>query len=894
MSNAQAQQPGDNMRVHRPLGTQERVNEQASVEEIVVHGRKYLVFPLIAAREMVLDYPENGTRELLPARHLQESLPLWEGTPITFIHPENERRTADDPREYTQTIIGQAYQPELKDNEKLRVMAYIDVNKARDFGGLAETVVDKLKAGEPLGVSAGYATLNDDKSGGNFNGEEYDVEQGYIIPDHIAIFPNDEFTARCDWEDGCGAPRVNYEVPTEEANNVNDQRPYPDHLKDRFESEEAAEKRAAELGCDGTHTHPDDDDIVMPCNSHFEYEEALANQRQNRLTACEVQANYDVDRETAEQLRTLVNETIDPTTIDHESLPEFEEGDLVELHALPGVTGRIVHIPDTPAGIAMVDLFDEGTHTVTLGLGDLVPLTEGSDEPTENAEPKPRTNIPENTEEYTLTRAGEYVRWDTGSEQRFGRVDEAASDGCLSVGESERCAEDGDGTRIVRVDEMSEDGDDAGNQHLLLVRRDGPNEGNLRSWDAPRAARQNYEAQDNDMTDNIEEDPATLFQRFLSSIGMKANAASAEVDGAEELMDGVSETEDTTEESDADTEDDDPDVDVDEGDTESESESESESAETEMPDDEGQEPTDADDTTESEDDTSSEDSESVKENTVEDVGGEDSEQDTETDAGETSDDNTDMKENQEGGEGGDDGPTLDLADIAAKTAFGISELEEMDDQMVEALERTVIEMSDDDYSDTAEAEEAGAEQANKDYDDKYAGERANTEEGESSESEADEGTETQTNTEQTENTMDENESTEGGEENTVNTDEFLTTDEAEEQFASKEDVEQINTNVEQIKGMVQNIQTEQEDEQKEEKARMVANAIEGMSVEAAKQLPEEELDNLADTHATRTNYAAVPGQRGQVVTNTQSDEDLDEWPAGGRSEWEARKAEGGD
>jgi hypothetical protein len=177
--------------------------------EVTRNGRDYLVFPIIAAREMVMDYPEHGTRELLPSDRLRESAEMWAGTPITFIHPENEQRTADIPEEYTETVIGQAYNPSLVDDEKLRVQAWVDVDKAESIGGLASDVVNQLRNGEDVSVSAGYATLDDDRSGGTFNNEEYDIAQGYIIPDHIAVFPSDEFTARCSWEDGCGAPRAN-------------------------------------------------------------------------------------------------------------------------------------------------------------------------------------------------------------------------------------------------------------------------------------------------------------------------------------------------------------------------------------------------------------------------------------------------------------------------------------------------------------------------------------------------------------------------------------------------------------------------------------------------------------------------------------------------------------
>lgn len=1125
MSTVQDFQPptADEMRLHRPLSGENAQTDKASVEQIEVNGRRYLVFPLIAAREMVLDYPENGTRELLPARHLQESVSLWDGTPITFVHPENDRRTADDPREYTQTIIGQAYQPKIKDKEKLQVMAYIDVEKATDFGGLAATVVEKLKNGEELGVSAGYATLNDDPTGGVFNGTEYDIEQGYIIPDHIAVFPNDEFKARCDWEDGCGAPRTNYVCENAQAS---------DQHKDRFEDEAAAEARAAQLGCEGTHEHPDDGD-VMPCASHAEYEEALKVQRENRVTACDVEENYDVDRPAAESVRTLVNEyrrsdslnefkerlngdeplsvtdteevyamfetAIDSVNQNDElTTPSFSEGDIVDVQALDGVWGRIVHIPDdTELGLAMVDLFGEGEFTLTLGLDDL--------------NPKRRENIPAETESYTLTRNGEYVVWDTGRERQHGQIVAVAEDGCLEIDGRERCVDADNPTRIVQVQHYSDDGEVQEKQSLKLVRMDGPNEDNLRSWNAPRSARMNafggtrttnvtaeigdrevdltppsavvnaaelalekkeelelddcgtgvgeqraeqivsgdltpedfltrengtpiptyldsHSSDVNGLTDppttwsddewrgilsegdeqgcgpvqyalwggtatgtgldwatgvrdelrdaldaadetlntittntevvhrideqndtmrvnisegeyvqwdwsdgtaygqvtetvdegtrsvdgnqrsvdaddderiavidqysqdgepqnqrviklirpgdesnedslrswdapreareNASEDPATLFQRFLSSIGYgKQNSA-----GAEELMDDVESS-----------------VDIDESDTTEEAEDTKPTDETEPTettnDTEESTEKETEDTESDVDETVDEtDTESETEDEVVDEGGENSVEETDTDGGNTSDikeNMDDTKENQ-----ADD---LDLEDIAAKTAFGVSELEEMDDMMLSALERTVQEMASDyDAVEDAEGEDEAA--VSGEHDKEY----RNTENNES-----------ETNTE---NTVVENESTKTeSEETTINTDEFLTQEQAEEQFASSEDVEEVNENIEQIKGMVQNIQTEQESEETEQKARMVANAIEGMSVEAAKSLPEDELDNLVETHGTRTNYGAVPGQMERAVTTNTQGEDPTDYPAGGRSAWqESKAAEGGD
>ncbi len=49
--------------------------------------------------------------------------------------------------------------------------------------------------------------------------------------------------------------------------------------KDRFTTSEEAEERAEELGCNGTHTHDEDGNLIyMPCSTHEEYERRLAEQ----------------------------------------------------------------------------------------------------------------------------------------------------------------------------------------------------------------------------------------------------------------------------------------------------------------------------------------------------------------------------------------------------------------------------------------------------------------------------------------------------------------------------------------------------------------------------------------------------------------------------------------
>jgi len=1051
MSNAQGFQPqsAEDMRVHRPLSGERTQTNQASVEQITVSGRRYLVFPLIAAREMVLDYPENGTKELLPARNLQETVSLWGGTPITFVHPENERRTADDPREYTQTIIGQAYEPNIQDKEKLQVMAYIDVEKANDLGGLAETVVSKLQAGEELGVSAGYATLNDDASGGTFNGTEYDIEQGHIIPDHIAVFPNDEFTARCDWDDGCGAPRVNYEVrenglsearrptfdgvtsaewnppsfteyvetwyaqqetavpenitvsnvaqacldwtarrtlvgdpdadtadevvsfpvvnttgelnenaltsartvafnsPAQEsimtvtADLLEDppadagwpsgevysfdrqnatssaQRVFPEQVKDRFDSEAEAEARAAELGIGGTHeievdaneaeSDADAETYYMPGESHAAYETALresrartnknADEQEDTSCECSHMVRYNAEAEIGDRTvdmtpptavvnaaelgldkkseldmsdcgtgvgesraRKIVNGNLEPedflTRENGTPIPAYLDAHSDDVNGIDSpptqwsddVWQGVLSDGDSQrCGVVQYALWG-GTATGT-GLSWATRVREELSEALDAAEETLNTTttkaeVTDTTDETdTMTQEtklniaeGEYVQWDWSGGTAYGQVTEMVDDGTRSVAGNERSVSEEDDARIAVIDQYSQSGEPANQRVIKLVRPGGQgNENDLRGWDAPREARENVAGND---------DPATLFQRFLKSIGY----GGANAENAEALMSDVEDS-GSTDEAPAAT---------------------------------GAATDTADNTTETD---TTDGTETVGDDSA--TGGadgaagagENSTQTTDVDDGDTSETTENMSENENDNTTKENqADDLELQDIAAKTAFGVSELEEMDDTMLSALERTVQEMAAEPMSNSAE-DEVEAETGGEDT----AAETYNAED------------DTEPETEDTvENTESEDGTDTDGAGDAIDTDQFLTKDEAEEQFASAEDVQEVNDNVEQIKGMVQNIETEQESEETERKARMVANAIEGMSVEAAKSLPEDELDDLVDTHATRTNYAGVPGQVSRDVKQNANGEDPDDYPAGGRSNWEASKAEGDD
>lgn len=186
------------------------------VERVTRNGREYLKFPLVPMREMVLNYPENGTKEYLPAQAIARSAPAWAGVPLVHRHPPDrgQGQTARVPEAYLEDDIGQLHQPEaLNGGEKLRGHGLIDIEKANSIGGPAERVVDLLASGETVSVSAAYGTLDEDHTPGTFDGEDYDLVQNGLVPDHVAIFPSDEHRARCPPEAGCAAPRVNHAAP---------------------------------------------------------------------------------------------------------------------------------------------------------------------------------------------------------------------------------------------------------------------------------------------------------------------------------------------------------------------------------------------------------------------------------------------------------------------------------------------------------------------------------------------------------------------------------------------------------------------------------------------------------------------------------------------------------
>jgi hypothetical protein len=518
-----------------------RVNESevdGEVRNVTRNGREYLVFPIVAAREMILDYPEYGTRELLSSDRLRESVEMWAGTPITFIHPENPQRTADLPEEYTETIIGQAYNPNLVDREKLRVQAWVDVEKATDIGGLAADVVEQLQDGEQVSVSAGYATLDDDTSGGTYNNGEYDIEQGHIIPDHIAVFPSDEFTARCSWEDGCGAPRANARQNTKyqsllgpcetqpgecspgacscgyHANALSEARtPTYDGL-----TSDAWEPPTFTDYAEEYYTRQDTDapdeiavDTVSDDALAFVAERTLVGSADDPDSAGQVRSYPVVNLEDELNEDALTSARLLAHHSDAESSIRSHAADLLESHSGEWPSGNEYDFeepaeqssddarvnasgPDrfetqAEAEQRAVELGCDGSHQhEDPETGEVVYMPCTSHIEWEGMVGM-RENIAGPSGNVRYLRAGEYVKWDSEAGTRYGKIRAVERDGCVSLldPDTRKCA-DGDDERVVNISVYADDVP-TGERVLKRVVDGGPNEDNLRSWDASRSAR---------------------------------------------------------------------------------------------------------------------------------------------------------------------------------------------------------------------------------------------------------------------------------------------------------------------------------------------------------------------------------------------------------------------
>jgi Uncharacterized protein conserved in bacteria (DUF2213) len=171
------------------------------VKEITHGGRRYLISPVVALREGIL----NDT--YVSAAEFSKFSQSWAGRPIPISHPKADGLpiSANTPDIWANDVLGHLWNVAV-DGGALKGEIWIDLDKAQMMGERAVQIVNHLRANQPLEVSTGYF-CDMEATPGTFNGFAYGGIARNIRPDHLAILPDE--VGACSWADGCGTPRVN-------------------------------------------------------------------------------------------------------------------------------------------------------------------------------------------------------------------------------------------------------------------------------------------------------------------------------------------------------------------------------------------------------------------------------------------------------------------------------------------------------------------------------------------------------------------------------------------------------------------------------------------------------------------------------------------------------------
>jgi len=168
-------------------------------------GTEYLVAPINLAQPMALNVPPSWdvNEAYVPENQLKESVPSWNGTPLTLNHPSASNGagvSANIPEIKEKAVIGTVYNANYA-NDTLTAEAWLNIDKIESMGGQAEQALNQIRNGGSVEVSTGYRANK--LPAGNYDGEHRNAVQGNLKPDHVAILPNAQ--GKCSIDAGCGA-----------------------------------------------------------------------------------------------------------------------------------------------------------------------------------------------------------------------------------------------------------------------------------------------------------------------------------------------------------------------------------------------------------------------------------------------------------------------------------------------------------------------------------------------------------------------------------------------------------------------------------------------------------------------------------------------------------------
>lgn len=173
------------------------------VRREVVGEKEYLVAPVVAIVECVMDCSTCSGPTYVPAEVIAASYENWEGTPITLGHVElgSIRVQLGSHPEKDSLAVGVFRNVSLDADGGLMGELWIDVEALEALAG-GEDLVSTIEAGGVVQVSIGAMSAQTERVG-IFGGKRFEYEILTLTPDHLAVLPVGDRGA-CSPQMGCG------------------------------------------------------------------------------------------------------------------------------------------------------------------------------------------------------------------------------------------------------------------------------------------------------------------------------------------------------------------------------------------------------------------------------------------------------------------------------------------------------------------------------------------------------------------------------------------------------------------------------------------------------------------------------------------------------------------
>ena len=166
-------------------------------QEVKHEGRDYMQFPVVMLVEGV-HHGAIGDPVFYPASTIGRNVADWNRVPVPVSHPQDDNgqyilcNNADVAADWSVGFIDNA----RFDGSKLKANVWVDVERAENkHPGIMQAIEKDME------VSTGLLAVEDGEPG-TWNNEDYASTIIEMIPDHLALLPNQ--VGACSRNDGCG------------------------------------------------------------------------------------------------------------------------------------------------------------------------------------------------------------------------------------------------------------------------------------------------------------------------------------------------------------------------------------------------------------------------------------------------------------------------------------------------------------------------------------------------------------------------------------------------------------------------------------------------------------------------------------------------------------------